>query len=183
VFLRVSDLVFRHQSPRFYDVLRPVSYATLAADGRDPEYIRIRRQVEGDYRRLLGQSERAETSFLYATIVGFHMMESPRTYPGFTYYFRMTSGQVDRCVFHVVDPNFATQPLVGRLGLGHALCTWFDRSRFMSPRQDPVLGREDPRIEVVVQDPIAYDRFVTQAEDRLEGAMGAVRMNTGGRWH
>lgn len=183
MLLRVSDLVFRHQSPRFYGVLRPTTYAALIAAGRDPEYVRIRRRVEGDYRRLLGQPERSETSFLYATVVGFHLMESPRTYPGFTYYFRMVPAQVDRCVFHVVDPNFATQPLVGRPGLTHASRTWFDRSKFMSPRQDPVLGREDPRIEVVIQDPVTYDRFVTQEEDRLEDDAGAVRMNTGGRWY
>lgn len=183
MLIRLSDLVFRHQSPRFYDVLRPVTYDQLLVDGRDQEYVDVRRQIEGDYRRLLGLPERSGSSFLYATVVGFHLMESPRTYPGFTYYFHMTSAQVNRCVFHVVDPNFATDPLPGRPGLVHALTTWCSRSRFMSPREDPVLGREDPRIEVVICDPVPYDRFVTQAEDRLEDASGAVRMNTGGRWY
>lgn len=180
--LRLSDLVFRHQSPRYYDVLRPVTYAGLLTQGRDADYVEVRRGVEGRYRRLLGLPERDDRSFMYATVVGFHLMESPQTYPGFTYYFGLTRSQVDRCVFHVVDPNFATEPMVGRDALRDALTTWFARSRFMSTHQDPVLGREDPRIEVVVQDPVTYDRFVTQGEDRLTDPFGGIRMNTGGRW-
>lgn len=180
--LRLSDLVFRHQSPRYYDVLRPVTYAELGAFGRDDGYVEERRRIEGRYRRVLGMTADADESFLYATVVGFHLMESPRTYPGFTYYFRLSADQLSRSACHIVDPNFGTSPLPGVVGLQSALTSWMQWSRFMSPVVTDEY-REDPRIEVVIGCPVAYDRFVTQAEDRLEDQFGGIRMNTNGHWH
>jgi hypothetical protein len=182
MLLRLSDLIFRHQSPRYYDVLRPVTYRELISFGRDPRYVEDRQRFERKYRWALGQSDDTSESFLYATAVGFHRMESWRTYPGFTYYFRMTREQLQASVCHVVDQTHSTKPLPGVNGLQSALNTWARWESSMLPRYDSMLGHEDPRVEVVIGCEIAYDRFVTQTEDRLVEPSGGPRMNMTGDW-
>ena len=180
--LKLSDIVFRHQSPRYYDVLRPVTYRELISFGRDPRYVLERQRFERGYHRMLDQNVDSSESFLYATVVGFHRMESWKTYPGFTYYFRMTEEQLQNSVCHVVDQNHSTEPQRGVLGLQSALNAWSRCEKFMRPRYDSMLGREDPRIEIVIGCEIVYDRFVTQTEDRLVEPSGCVRMNNAGDW-
>ena len=96
--IKLSELYFRHQSKSLYELLRPISYERVQEESeRSDEYMESRIETEDAYRRLLksaGIIHAKGNSFLYATVGGFHGMESANDYPGYTYYFHITPKQL-----------------------------------------------------------------------------------------
>lgn len=165
----IDDLLgrftFRHQSPSFHRVLRPLQYRELIRTREDIKYVEDRKAEEQQYRRLL--RSQPDQSFLYATIVGFHRMESPRSYPGYTYYFKLDAAGVDACLFTVVDRGANAMPaLRGLPGMLRALRFWLRHRDTMQATEDELLGSIDPRIEVVTQQRVRWIKMVPQIEDR-----------------
>lgn len=90
---------FRHQSPHFFTELRPLSYEELRKSRTEEgeEFISDRIEHENIYHRMTGQPQ--HMSFLYATLVGYHLMDTPTDYPGYTYFFQLTDEEIHQCVF------------------------------------------------------------------------------------
>lgn len=131
------------------------------------EYVADRIFQEDKYRVALGV-DNDKLSFTYATAVGFHRMEDPLSYPGFTYFFRLTHLQVEDALFGVVsgDPALDVPLERGKRALELCLTHWNRHSKHFQPTDDPELGPIDPRIEVVFQFPVRPAFFIPQAEDR-----------------
>lgn len=161
-----DSIVFQHQSSEFHDKLRPVTYDEIAARRENDEYMRDRKRTEKKYHEMLPTSD-PKRSFLYASVVGSNMMEDPLTFPGFTYFFRLTTKQIENTIFEVVDRKRKMQPKVGASGLEKALSFWEENLGSFAAYDDDVVGGEiRPRVEVVIPYEISYFDFVPQVEDR-----------------
>src|SRR5258708_35021021 len=90
----LSSIIFRHQSQNYFSVLEPITYNKISKQRKNKEYIEDRIKDEKQYHNLLKDSN-LNCSFLYSTILGFHKMESPISYPGYTYYFHLTLKQIE----------------------------------------------------------------------------------------
>jgi len=163
--IQLKDLIFRHQSSDFFETLRPISYEKIALMRDSEEYMQSRKDTEKHYKNLLNLSD-MKNSFLYATVVGFHKMEHPSTYPGYTYYFKLNRSQIETTVFEVVDAVHNMEAGVGFKALENALNFWNTQKSTMKSYEDEIAGLILPRIEVVVSYPIQYSKYVTQIEDR-----------------
>ncbi len=163
-----SRLVFRHESPNFYKSLHPESLAQVARTRQNPQYMKDREKTEKKYHDLL-PSYPEEKSFLYATIVGYHKMEAPTSYPGYTYYFYLSPQQIGQTIFEVVgqDKSLSMPPDLGQKALAERLKFWDGNSKEFKTYTDPVLKEPIyPRIEVVISFPVEYFSYVLQQEDR-----------------
>jgi hypothetical protein len=172
VLIKLSDLWFRHQSANFYKTLKPIPYKAVQAQAeRSDEYMDEWKGVEQVYRNLL-QSQLdidypENQSFLYATIVGYHKMEKPADYPGYTFYFKLTPAQLKQTIFEVVDKTHTLPAATGKEGLQSAMNFWKKFSTGMEEYDDPVVnGIIYPRVEVVLSTAVKPLKYVTQIEDR-----------------
>jgi len=152
--------------PPLYRDLLPQRASTMGDEAAE-EYVADRVFQEDKYRVALDIDNDA-LSFTYATCVGFHHMEDPRSYPGFTYFFNLTHLQVADALFGVISGEPALDlPLErGKRALERCLTHWNRHSREFQPVDDPELGPIDPRIEVVFQFPVRPALFIPQQEDR-----------------
>lgn len=157
--MNVSDLTFRHQSIRALDELRPLRYDELEGL-RSDEYMLARRESEEILHSMIDGYD-PDTSFLYATIVGYHLMEGPRQFDGYTYYFKMTEDEVENCVFEIVDRDLTYGPMKGMEGLRGSLSFWDEHRDEFEPYNDPVVGEIRPRIEVAISFPIKQKIYGT----------------------
>ena len=165
----LARFTFRHQSPDYHRVLRPLTYRELVRSRDNPTYVRERRADERQYHDLLGTAPAdRDTSFLYATVAGCHKMAAADDYPGYTFYFTMTRPQVERAIFFVVnDDRPYTEPAVGLSALVESLAVWAaDSAGFRSRWDDLLDGYIDPRIEVIIPQPVRWSAYVPQVEDR-----------------
>jgi hypothetical protein len=165
----LDSLIFRHQTSDYFDVLKPVPYERISEIRDSEEYMKSRLETEDMYRALLekkGVSIPRTTSFLYSTLVGYHKMEHPSSYPGYTFYFKLTKEEIEKTVFEVVDKRFTLGPKVGLKALEDCMRFWNSRKKQMSSYEDEVAGLIYPRIEVVISYPVYPYKFVTQIEDR-----------------
>jgi hypothetical protein len=166
------EIVFRHQSPFELKKLEPLSYKELKSSrGTDMpkkellKYLSDRVEEEKKYHSLLPEYSKSD-SFLYATIVGYHKMESPKEYPGFTYYFSLTDKQIEECLFHIVADKYTFEPIKGIEGLETSLTNWELNSDEFQSSEDEWFDAVDPRIEVVIPFAVKYFGYMSQEEDR-----------------
>lgn len=162
-----GGLWFKHASPLALAELRPLSYQELAQ--ARPDYdVQARRATELAHKKALGLGElrEQEQSLLYATVAGSNAMEPASSYPGFTYFFRLSEAQIDRCLFGVVDKVQKMDPKAGRAGLDEALALWESESESMSFYHEPGLGRVEPRVEVIIPFAVRPICYIPQSEDR-----------------
>lgn len=141
----LEGLVFIHQSHKDLSVLSPQSYEDIEAI-RGHEYIDGRRETELEYHQMLGDD--GGTSFLYATIEGFNKMEMDPELNA--YYFHLDKDQIEKTIFEVVDRELGLGPLLGMEGLVECQKFWDAHKEEFGSYEDPVVGRIDPRIEVVI---------------------------------
>lgn len=166
------EIVFRHQSPFELKKLEPLSYKELKPSrGTDMpkkellKYLSDRVEEEKKYHSLLPEYSKSD-SFLYATIVEYHKMESPKEYPGFTYYFSLTDKQIEECLFHIVADKYTFEPIKGIEGLETSLTNWELNSDEFQSSEDEWFDAVDPRIEVVIPFAVKYFGYMPQEEDR-----------------
>ncbi len=170
--LKGIELVFRHQSPFQLKELEPLSYKELKSSrGTDmpkkelEKYLSDRIKEEKKYHNLIPEYPK-DKSFLYATIVGYHKMESPMSYPGFTYYFTLSDSQINKCIFHIVADKYEFEPIKGIKGLQTSLTNWeLNYDQFKSS-EDEWFDAVDPRIEVIIPFDVNFFGFIPQEEDR-----------------
>lgn len=154
---------FRHESPYELSTLRPLTYAELARVRPDYD-VKARQRTEDAYRVLIPQSR--GVSFLYATVVGFNRMEPPDEYPGFTYYFQLTSAEINHCLFGIVDQQEWMPMQPGRAGMVRALGIWKSHTSAFRSYEEDGLGLVDPRVEVVIPFSVTPSLYYPQIEDR-----------------
>lgn len=192
---RLDQVWFQHESPRRLAQVTPLMYRDLLQSRASTmglpaaqEYVADRVFQEDKYRVALGVDNDV-LSFTYATVVGFHRMEDPLSYPGFTYFFRLTHAQVQDALFGVIsgDPALDLPMERGLRALERCLTHWNRHSEEFRPTEDPELGPIDPRVEVVLQFPVRPAFYVPQQEDRLsrggssESGLGSSRRAVGPR--
>lgn len=167
----------------------PITYRALLASRAvemdmpaAERYVADRIVNEDRYRVALG-IDNDVLSFTYATVVGFNSMEAPEDYPGFTYFFRMSSEQVEQALFGAVtgDPLLQVPMERGIRGLSRALTHWTRYSGLFLPADDPDLGAVQPRVEVVFQFPVRPELFIPQQEDRAASTSHASSSTSAGR--
>lgn len=174
---KLSELWFQHQSPLALKVIVPQSYSSIKdSRGEDmsssetSDYVDYRVSTEDAYRSELGIDDDT-LSFTYASIVGFNKMEAAEDYPGFTYYFHMSQGQVERALFGIVaNEPYGIDPSKGIQELERSLSAWIRNSSEMVSEEDDTVGKIDPRIEVVIPFRVWPTAMVVQQEDRLSAA-------------
>jgi hypothetical protein len=172
--LKLSEVVFQHQSPRQLSIITPQTYSQIEeyrGENMDKEdlaiYLRDRVKVEDNYHNLIETSE--DKSFTYASIVGFNKMESVLDYPGFTYYFNIKPKQLEETIFELVagkNKEYDLRPQVGFDGLENCLKHWVLNSAHFKPYEDDILGFIDPRIEVVIGYDITPFAMIPEIEQR-----------------
>lgn len=159
-----SGLWFLHQSPKKITKLKPLSYNMLAKT-RELEYpIEDRKDEEWVYKSLTQNPD--NMSFLYATIVGYNKFEKPTSYPGYTYYFKLTPGQIKKCVFTIIDKKEWMEPTLGKPGLDEAMLMWTEHNSKFRKSTKKGVGIVYPRIEVVIPFSVIPTMMVPQEEDR-----------------
>ena len=162
----LAGLTFQHHSPNLYVNLQPVTYTQIAAERSNSDYMLSRLTHEQEYHRMVEDHD-PTLSFLYATIVRRNKMESAAEYPGYTYFFKLSLPEIERCVFEVVDEKFPMAPQLGLLGLQSALAHWDSHRDEVKSYNDSVVdGLIDPRIEVIIPFKVEFFGFVPQIEDR-----------------
>lgn len=167
------NLIFRHQSPHKLDVLKPLSYRAVAKQraqdydaGELGLYMKDRKESEAVPHNLLSQVlYPKDCSFLYATVVGYHKMESPQSYPGFTYYFTLSEKEIENCIFFVSFQSNSI-PTKGMIGLRASIDFWKKNEKYMKPTYDDILGQVDPRIEVLIPFEVKPFGYVVEEEGR-----------------
>jgi len=158
-----NGLWFRHESPYELQNLQIPSYDQL--EKIRPGYnVKARRKTEDLYRNIIDHSK--DLSFLYATIVGYNIMEPSIDYPGFTYYFQLTHPEIENCIFTIVDKKEWMNPTVGTDGLQLAQHIWQRHKSQFEKYNDKELGSIDPRIEVIIPFPVNIELYFPQIEDR-----------------
>lgn len=173
--IKINDLWFQHHSPYELDVLKPLSYSELEKlrsedlpDDNVKQYIQERKETEFNYRKLLNSKD--ESSFLYATIVGFNKMEDALDYPGFTYYFKLTADQIDNVIFELIAGENKKDNIkadVGKQSLIKCLNFWIENEKGFKSYYDNVLqGDIDPRIEVIINFEVKPESFIPEIEQR-----------------
>lgn len=158
-----DDLWFRHESPYWLHILKPLTYENLAKTRPDYD-IDARKRHEETYRKLTKQPN--DISFLYATVVGFNKMDTPESFPGFTYYFKMNFDQISKCVFGLVDKQEWMKDELGSSGLTKAEAIWNCNRNDFKSYTEKGLGKISPRIEVVIPFSIRPTMYFPQKEDR-----------------
>ena len=93
-------------------------------------------------------------------------MESPKEYPGFTYYFSLTDKQIEECLFHIVADKYTFEAMKGIEGLETSLTNWELNSDEFQSSEDEWFDAVDPRIEVVIPFAVKYFGYMPQEEDR-----------------
>lgn len=171
---KLSEIIFRHQSPHELDIISPQTYSqikeyrseNMSVDDLET-YMKDRIEVENKYYDLINQSQ--EVSFIYATIVGFNNMEDPTEYPGFTYYFKITPEKLKKTIFELVagkDIKMNLEPDVGIHALENCLKAWNANKQNFTPATDSILGTIEPRIEVVLSYDITPYAMIPEVEQR-----------------
>lgn len=163
-----SQLIFRHQSPLHLKELRPLTYEELkisrsvdmSEQGLE-EYLSDRIKQENIYRQQIPEYQNNK-SFLYATIVDYHKMEHPLSYPGFTYYFNLSDQELEQCIFHIVADKHEYEPIKGLVGLEKCLSEWSMNSNNFQSLSDNLLGTIDPRIEVAIPFKVNFFGFIPE---------------------
>jgi len=154
---------FRHTSPYALAELKPLSYDEL--EKVRPDYdVEARKRTEKKYHRLAHTNP--DTSFLYATMVGFHQMEDVLSYPGYTYFFKLELWQLPECIFDVVDQKKWMEPTKGIAGYTLARDIWTRHRREFKPYEEEGLGTIEPRIELIIPYSVKPKLYVPQEEDR-----------------
>jgi len=156
-----SKLVFMHKSPNLYPVLRPQSYKEIAKR-RSPAYMKLREESELEYQQLLPSGG----SYVYATLLGYHKMTDSKTYQGYTHYFTLSSGQLNRCIFEVISKDLSLAPSVGIKGLKECIKFWNANKSKMRSYTSSVGTTVKPRIEVLIPFSVKVDSYYPQKEDR-----------------
>lgn len=114
------------------------------------DYMADRVAEEKKYHALMWDYPTDE-SFLYATIVGCHKMDTPTSYPGFTYYFTLSKEEIELCVFEVVADKAGTKPKQGLASLLACVRYWNANKDNLHVSEDEWFKEGiDPRIEVVI---------------------------------
>jgi hypothetical protein len=159
-----GQLWFRHTNERHVLVLQPQTYHNLQRfrEGYD---VSARKRTEIYFHDMLDH-ESNDTSFLYATVVGCNKMESPDSYPGYTYFFRLTDVEIEKCIFSIVDKKRWMRATVGKAGLNEALRIWQEHAHKFEPFEEKELGTIDPRIEVIISFDVIPEQYICQQEDR-----------------
>lgn len=161
-----AGLTFQHHSPNLYVNLRPVPYTQIAAERQSGDYVLSRYVHEQAYHRMV-EGHDPTHSFLYATVVRRNKMQTAAEYPGYTYFFKLSVPEIERCIFEVVDKKFPMAPQCGLLGLRSALAHWDSHRDDVQSYEDSVAeGIIDPRIEVIIPFKVEFFDFVPQIEDR-----------------
>lgn len=169
---KLNQLWFQHQSSREISVIKPMSYNDIenarAVDMPNiKRYIAERRKEEDDYRLAIGIMDDSK-SFTYATIVDFNLMENPKQFPGFTYFFKLRPTQLDITLFGVItgDDALDLKPARGINALERSLQHWLDMSNMMKRKNDPIVGPIDPRIEVIIPYNVFPELVILEIEQR-----------------
>lgn len=159
-----DGLWFQHQSSKELQVLKPLSYKKLSSVRNSAYPIKDRIDTEKKYKKLVNSKN--GYSFLYATIVGKNKMKSPLNYPGYTYFFKLSSKQLNSVIFDIVDIDKHMEPTIGMDGLNKSLVIW-DKLHHQFKRQKDNSGEEiDPRIEVVIPFTVIPTLVIPHEEDR-----------------
>lgn len=155
---------FQHESAHNLSEIKILTYDELEKV-RDNSYpIEDRMEVEDKYRRLTHTQD--NKTFTYATPVKYHMFGKPDNFPGYTYYFKLTNSQVERCVFDVIDKKIWMNPTLGKEGLLKAISIFKDNKSNFKIYDDPEVGTIYPRIEVVIPFIVTPSLVFPQEEDR-----------------
>lgn len=170
---RLDEVLFQHHSPHKLSTLIPQTYKAIAKQRSDDmskadveTYIRDRVLEESKYKALLHDTDK-EKSFMYATVVGFNMMEDPLDYPGFTYFFRLSREQVEQTLFGIVGgKSIHIEPKPGMSALIDCLSIWNDKKKELFSYEDDILGQIDPRIEVVIPYIVVPELVIVEVEQR-----------------
>jgi len=156
-------LWFMHQSSSKLSELKPLTYTQL--EKIRPNYpIEHRKQEERKYKKLINNP--ANTSFLYATIVGYNKFDPPTEYPGYTYYFKLNAKQIKNCVFDIIAKQKYMPPTKGYAGLYTAITTWEAKNQSFKKGYTKDVGVILPRIEVIIPYTITPEYMIQQEEDR-----------------
>ncbi len=157
---------FQHKSPVWLEKLTPLTYKELLKVR--PDYnIDWRRETEEQYHKLMPSPFRSDdSSFLYATIVGYNNMEDPAKYPGFTYYFRLSKEQIDSTLFEIVDAEHRRPASRGINAMMSCILEWDRHKHKYKSYHEEGLGDVDPRIEVIIPTDVFPELYFPQEEDR-----------------
>jgi hypothetical protein len=159
-----SGLWFIHQSPKKLTKLKPLSYTELAKTRSSVYPIADRKDEERVYKSLTQNPE--NMSFLYVTVVGYNKFEKPTSYPGYTYYFKLTPSQIKKCVFTIIDKKEWMKPSLGKAGLESAQLIWNKHNPKFKKHTKKGVGVVYPRIEVVIPFSVTPSMVIPQEEDR-----------------
>jgi hypothetical protein len=156
---------FQHESSDLFNVLKVISYDKLK-NIRDDNYpIDSRKNTEDKYRKILNIKTN-NMSFLYATPVKYNKFGSPKDYPGYTYYFKLSDKDMEHCVFDIIDSKKWMDPMKGKEGFNHAVKIWKDNINSFKQYKDKDIGIIYPRIEVIISKPVYPTYVYPQQEDR-----------------
>lgn len=141
---------FRHMTPLELTKLEPLNYKELQ-EARPGYNMKWRRDTEDQYHQIFeGAMASPDCTFLYATICGFHRMDPPEKYDGYTYYFRLSEEQIENTLFEVVDAEHRMKATRGKEGLEAAIKHWEENKDKFSSYHEENLGDVHPRIEVII---------------------------------
>jgi hypothetical protein len=161
----LNDIWFQHHSPLFLKEIIPQTYSVISKH-RNKSYMTSRITEENNYKSLLQITDK-NISFTYATIVKFNKMESAKDYPGFTYYFRLRSQQVENTLFGIISGGKTdSPPEKGVTSLKKCLLTWNEEKNNYSSYHEENTGLIDPRIEVIIPYSITPELFFPEEELR-----------------
>lgn len=159
-----NGIWFQHQSPEKLKIIKPQTYSRLEIIR--PGYpVEDRKDHEKVYRKLTNQKN--NLSFTYATVVGYHMMGTPKSYDGYTYYFRLSNEKLKRTIFEVVATGKDwMKPTLGEPGLNKAMNIWKIHHYEFKNTHEKDIGTIFSRIEVVIPFNIVPVKVFLQKEDR-----------------
>jgi len=168
----LEDLVFIHLSSDYYSNLRPITYKEVAKN-RSSEYMKDRKSHEKKHYHPKLKNHDSNRSFLYASLASrskLHDLDSLLKYPGYVYYFKLTTSIINDCIFEVCGGKDYKQkePMKGMTGLKSAIKEWDNNSKNFKRYYDNVVGDYiEPRIEVVIPHQIKPFAYIPQIEDRV----------------
>lgn len=160
-----DELWFKHTTSEKLNVIKPQSYNQLRKIRGDEYPITNRQEEEKEYHKLTKSSDK--TSFVYASIVGNNKFPSPKKFPGYTYYFKLSDKQIEKCVFDIVgSKDKLMKPTLGKKGLNKAMKLWSEHSAKLKTYKEKGVGEIFPRIEVIIPFNVKPDLYIPQEEDR-----------------